>query len=168
MKALQQLLHEVDWSPGLDVLVLDLPPGTGDVQLTIGQQVEVDGAVVVSTPQDVALKDAVKGVGMFEKMGVKVLGMVQNMSVFFCPKCGEATHIFDHDGKGGGRVEERCIELGVDYLGDVPLDAQICQDADRGRPTVVAEEAAGGEKKMTLYFDQIAAKVAEKVGLPWE
>jgi len=168
MKALQQLLHEVDWSPGLDVLVLDLPPGTGDVQLTIGQQVEVDGAVIVSTPQDVALKDAVKGVGMFDKMGIKVLGMVQNMSVFVCPKCGEETKIFAHNGHGRGGVENRSAELGVAFLGNVPLDAQICRDADRGMPTVVAEEAAKGPARNSQYYERIAETVAQMVGLSWK
>ena len=167
MKALQQLLHEVDWSPGLDVLVLDLPPGTGDVQLTIGQQAEVDGAVVVSTPQDVALKDAVKGVGMFRKMNINVLGMVQNMSVFVCPKCGEETKIFAQSSKSNGGVENRCAEMGIDFLGDIPLDATICADADRGMPTIVAEEAAGGRGPNSRYYEAIAAKVANKIGLGW-
>jgi len=165
MKALQQLLHEVDWSPGLDVLVLDMPPGTGDVQLTIGQQVELDGAVVVSTPQDVALKDAVKGVAMFRKMNIPVLGMVQNMSVFVCPKCGEETKVFAHDDHGGG-AQAKAGELGVEFLGDVPLDAKICRDADRGMPTIVAEEATG-KKINTGYYEDIAEKVAKKIGLTW-
>ena len=167
MKALQQLLHEVDCSPGLDVLVLDLPPGTGDVQLTIGQQVEVDGAVVVSTPQDVALKDAVKGVGMFGKMGIDVLGMVQNMSVFVCPKCGEETQIFAHDGEGSGGVERRCRDMSIEYLGDVPLDANICRDADRGMPTIVSEESSG-MRVNTTYYERIAERVARKIGLAWQ
>ena len=166
MKALQQLLHEVDWSPGLDVLVLDLPPGTGDVQLTIGQQVEVDGAVVVSTPQDVALKDAVRGVGMFGKMNIPVLGMVSNMSVFVCPKCGEETKVFAHDGGNGG-VEAKTREMGIEFLGDVPLDANICRDADRGMPTIVSEEASG-KRVNTVYYERIAEQVAEKIGLPWK
>jgi ATP-binding protein involved in chromosome partitioning len=168
MKALQQLLHEVDWSPGLDVLVLDLPPGTGDIQLSIGQQLEVDGAVIVSTPQDIALKDAVKGVNMFSKMGIMVLGMVQNMSVFICPKCGEGTRIFSHaaDDIPGGGVEGKCKEMGIDFLGDVPLDENICRDADRGKPTIVAEEAAG-ETTRTKYFESIAANVASRIGLQW-
>lgn len=168
MKALQQLLHEVDWSPGLDVLVLDLPPGTGDVQLSIGQQLELDGAVVVTTPQDIALKDAVKGVNMFRKMGIHVLGMVQNMSVFICPKCGESTRIFSHAAEEavGGGVEGRCKAMGLDFLGDIPLDASICRDADRGKPTIVAEEAAG-ESRATRYFESIAADVAGRIGLKW-
>jgi ATP-binding protein involved in chromosome partitioning len=166
MKALQQLLHEVDWSPGLDVLVLDLPPGTGDVQLTIGQQVEVDGAVVVSTPQDVALKDAVRGVGMFKKMEIPVLGTVSNMSVFVCPKCGEETKVFAHDGGNGG-VEAKTREMGIEFLGEVPLDASICRDADSGMPTIVSEEASG-KKMNTIYYERIAEQVAKKVGLPWK
>jgi len=162
MKALQQLLHEVEWG-GLDILVLDLPPGTGDVQLTIGQQVELDGAVIVSTPQDVAFKDAVKGVRMFGKMGIKVLGLVQNMSVFVCPKCGEETRVFSHGGQGGG-LEKQCKEMGVELLGDVPLDAAICEDADNGIPTIVAEERTG-QKVRSKYFEDIAKKVASKIGL---
>ncbi|KAL9110465.1 MAG: hypothetical protein Q9227_005009 [Pyrenula ochraceoflavens] len=165
MKALQQLLHEVEWG-GLDVLVLDLPPGTGDVQLTIGQQVELDGAVVVSTPQDVALKDAVRGVGMFEKMGVKVLGMVQNMSGFVCPGCGRRAEIFSPGGEG--RVKGRCEELGVKYLGSVPLEETICEDADRGCPTVVAEELRGGQKQVTSYYEAIAREVAGQIGMNWQ
>ncbi|KIW59695.1 hypothetical protein PV05_04130 [Exophiala xenobiotica] len=180
MKALQQLLHEVDWSPGIDILVLDMPPGTGDVQLTIGQQVQLSGAVVVSTPQDIALKDAVKGVEMFRKMDINVLGMVQNMSVFVCPHCGTETKIFahanthghsGHDGAGGGGggmggAESKAKELGVEFLGDVPLDARICADADRGMPTIVAEEASG-VKVNTGYYERIAEKVARKIGLAW-
>ncbi|KAL2403985.1 Iron-sulfur protein IND1 [Exophiala dermatitidis] len=184
MKALQQLLHEVDWSAatagsGLDVLVLDMPPGTGDVQLTIGQQVELDGAVVVSTPQDIALKDAVKGVEMFRKMNIPVLGMVQNMSVFVCPHCHTETRIFAHSagtngikkGHGGedgglGGAETKAKDLGVEFLGDVPLDPNICADADRGMPTIVAEEAAG-VKVNSGYYERIAEKVARKIGLDW-
>lgn len=164
-KALHQLLHEVDWSPKLDVLVLDLPPGTGDVQLTIGQQIELSGAVVVSTPQDIALKDAVKGVGMFNQMKIPVLGLVQNMSVFVCPKCGEETRIFAHDHSGsGGKVHIQ--DMNIDLLGNIPLDPNICHDADAGTPTIVAEEASG-KLVNTKYYESIASKVAQKVGLPW-
>ncbi|TKX24783.1 iron-sulfur protein IND1 [Elsinoe australis] len=133
MKALQQLLHEVEWG-GLDVLVMDLPPGTGDVQLTITQQVQLDGAVIVSTPQDIALKDAVRGVEMFRKVQVPILGMVQNMSAFTCPTCNSTHSIFGSQG-----VTKKCAEMGVELLGDLPLHPQICEDADRGKPTVVAE-----------------------------
>lgn len=155
MKALQQLLHEVDWG-GLDVLVLDLPPGTGDTQLTITQQVLLDGAVVVSTPQDVALRDAGRGVEMFGKVGVKVIGMVQNMSVFVCPRCGYREHIFGREG-----VERMCGERGVELLGDVPLDRRICDDADRGVPTVVAEP----ESERGKCFMGIAERIGVKIGL---
>ena len=174
-KALQQLLHEVQWAglegqpSELDVLVLDLPPGTGDVQLTIGQQVVVDGAVIVSTPQDVALRDAVRGVKMFEKMDIKVLGMVRNMSVFVCPKCGEETRVFAHaheHRKGVRTLQDRMNEMGVQILGEVPLDPQICYDADNGKPTIVAEE--GRQKsKNSRFYDHIADRVAHIVGLPW-
>ncbi|MBA7494870.1 Iron-sulfur cluster carrier protein [subsurface metagenome] len=164
-KALHQLLHEVDWSPKLDVLVLDLPPGTGDVQLTIGQQVELSGAVIVSTPQDIALKDAVKGIGMFNTMKIPVLGLVQNMSVFVCPKCGEETRIFAHDETGDG-AQSKAKDMGVDFLGNIPLDAKICRDADTGKPTIVAEEASG-KFVNTKYYESIASKVASKLALPW-
>lgn len=175
MKALQQLLHEVDWAQPapLDLLVLDLPPGTGDVQLTIGQQVELDGAVIVSTPQDIALKDAVKGVAMFRKMGINVLGLVQNMSVFVCPHCHNETRIFAQSGhKHGsghepvvpGGAEAQAKSLGVDFFGDVPLDPNICADADRGMPTIVAEEASG-QKLNSKYYENIAEQVAKKIGL---
>ena len=155
MKALQQLLHEVDWG-GLDVLVLDLPPGTGDTQLTITQQVKLDGAVIVSTPQDIALKDAVKGISMFEKVSVPILGMVQNMSIFRCPKCGHSTHVFGSDG-----VARTCERHGMELLGDIPLDGRICDDADRGKPTVVAEpESARGQA-----FFGVADNIERKIEL---
>ena len=155
MKALQQLLHEVEWG-GLDVLVLDMPPGTGDTQLTITQQIVLDGAVIISTPQDIALKDAVKGLEMFGKTDTRVLGMVQNMSGFVCPKCGEKSSIFGHGG-----VEKECVKRGVELLGDIPLSARVCEDADRGVPTVVAEP--DGERAKA-FFD-IAKRVGSLVGL---
>lgn len=164
-KALHQLLHEVDWSPKLDVLILDMPPGTGDVQLTIGQQIELSGAVIVSTPQDIALKDAVKGIGMFNTMKIPVLGMVQNMSVFVCPKCGEETRIFAHNPAGNGS-QVKLRDMNIDLLGHVPLDPSICHDADNGKPTIVAEEATGRNIN-TKFYNSIAEKVAAKVGLPW-
>ncbi|KAL9604671.1 MAG: hypothetical protein Q9219_000391 [cf. Caloplaca sp. 3 TL-2023] len=155
MKALQQLLWEVDWG-GLDVLVMDLPPGTGDTQLTITQQVVLDGAIVVSTPQDVALKDAVKGVEMMRKVNVPLLGMIQNMSVFTCPNCNHSTHIFGSEG-----VTQACSKHNVPFLGDIPLHASICDDADRGRPTLVAEP----ESERAGAFKTIAQRVAEKIKL---
>ncbi|KAI4211525.1 MAG: hypothetical protein LQ351_005701 [Letrouitia transgressa] len=151
MKALQQLLHEVDWG-GLDILILDLPPGTGDTQLTITQQIPLSGAVIVSTPQDLALKDALKGMSMFEKVGVRVLGMVQNMSVLKCPHCGEKTNVFGEEG-----VKNVCEERRMEFLGDVELDRNICRDADRGIPTVVSEP----ESERAKIFMDIARKVTE-------
>ncbi|MCJ1328565.1 hypothetical protein MMC10_005242 [Thelotrema lepadinum] len=156
MKALQQLLHEVDWG-GLDVLVLDMPPGTGDTQLTITQQIKLDGAIVVSTPQDIALKDAVKGVAMFRKVDVPILGMLQNMSHFACPSCGTQTPIFGSKG-----VERECAKHSIDFLGDIPLDARICDDADRGKPTVVAEPEGSERRKA---FEDVARRVGGLIGL---
>ncbi|KAL6714299.1 hypothetical protein ACLMJK_007722 [Lecanora helva] len=153
MKALQQLIHEVEWG-GLDVLVLDLPPGTGDTQLTITQQINLDGAVIVSTPQDIALKDAVKGISMFEKVSVPILGMVQNMSVYMCPNCNSSTHIFGSEG-----VSRVCTEHNIDLLGDVPLDGMICDDADRGKPTVVAEPESSRGKVFMDVADRIGLKI---------
>lgn len=153
MKALQQLLHEVEWG-GLDILVLDLPPGTGDTQLTITQQIKLDGSIIVSTPQDIALKDAVRGVAMFEKVGVPILGMVQNMSVFVCPGCGKSTHIFGAEG-----VKKTCESHGIELLGDIALDAQICDDADRGKPTVVAEPESTRGQAFLGIADRIGRKI---------
>ncbi|KAK0654235.1 Iron-sulfur protein IND1 [Lasiodiplodia hormozganensis] len=162
MKALQQLLHEVDWG-GLDVLVLDLPPGTGDVQLTITQQIVLDGAVIVSTPQDIALKDAVKGVNMFRKVSVPLLGVVENMATFHCPHCHAETPIFTSASAGTDHsFHSRFKELGVPLLGEIPLHPRICADADRGKPSVVAESP---DSPNVRAFEGVAAKVAEKIGL---
>ncbi|KAL6233097.1 hypothetical protein BDW75DRAFT_216052 [Aspergillus navahoensis] len=177
-KAMQQLLHSVSWGP-LDVLFLDLPPGTGDVQLTIGQEIILDGAVIVTTPQDIALRDAVRGFGMFQRMNVPVLGMVRNMAFFACPECGTKTRIFSaglhHDGHQHGHGESgderdwgvlaECKRLGVEFLGDIPLDARVCEDADRGMPTVVSEE--GDRSARREAFMGVAEKVARKVGIEW-
>lgn len=156
MKALQQLLHEVDWS-GLDILILDLPPGTGDVQLTITQQLHLSGAIIVSTPQDISLKDAVKGVQLFKKVDVPILGLVSNMSGFQCPGCGERHDIFGNEGKIRGMAEREGLRL----LGEVPLHGRICEDADRGMPTVVAEP----ESERALVYRGIAEEVGRLVGL---
>ncbi|KAK2745158.1 hypothetical protein FQN55_006282 [Onygenales sp. PD_40] len=177
-KAMHQLLHSVSWGP-LDVLILDLPPGTGDVQLTIGQEILLDGAVIVSTPQDIALRDAVRGFGLFERMNVPVLGMVRNMAFFACPHCGKETKIFsrrgsqpeaDHEHSAeahtGGGVLSACKRLGVDFLGDIPLDARVCEDADRGMPTVVAEESDDRSARRNAFMS-VAEKVVRKVGLEW-
>src|SRR5205807_4715592 len=126
MSALQQMLREVDWGE-LDIMVVDLPPGTGDAQLTMAQQVPLAGAVIVSTPQDIALLDARKGLNMFQKVDVPVLGIIENMSYFLCPHCGERSDIFSH---GGARREAE--RLGVDFLGEVPLDLAIRETSDEG------------------------------------
>ncbi|KAK4453913.1 P-loop containing nucleoside triphosphate hydrolase protein [Podospora aff. communis PSN243] len=160
LKAVQQLLHEVDWGAkwgGLDVLVLDLPPGTGDTQLSITQQVVLDGAVIVTTPHTLAVVDAVKGVDMFGKVGVPLLGLVQNMSVFCCPGCGSETAVFGT----GEKVKGICKEHGMEFLGDVPLHPNIGEDASQGKPTVVAEP----ESSRALVFMDVARKIGRKIGL---
>ncbi|KAJ6125753.1 hypothetical protein N7523_003373 [Penicillium sp. IBT 18751x] len=169
-KAMHQLLHSVSWGP-LDVLILDLPPGTGDVQLTINQEIIIDGSVIVTTPQDIALRDAVRGIGMFQRMDVPVLGMVRNMAYFACPNCGHQTRIFSHGDNDHSCGEDRgvlaqCKRLGVDFLGDIPLDAQVCEDADRGMPTVVAEESAERSGRRQAFLN-VAEQVAKKIGLDW-
>ena len=132
ISALTQRLREVDWGE-LDVLVVDMPPGTGDAQLTMAQQVPLAGAVIVSTPQDIALIDARKGLNMFRKVDVPILGIIENMSTFICPKCGERSDIFGH---GGARDE--AVRLGVPFLGEVPLHIDIRLKSDAGTPVVVA------------------------------
>ncbi|KAK2030420.1 P-loop containing nucleoside triphosphate hydrolase protein [Colletotrichum zoysiae] len=156
MKAIQQLLHEVDWG-GLDVLVLDLPPGTGDTQLTITQQVILDGSIIVTTPHTLAVKDAVKGVNMFNKVNVNILGLVQNMSLFSCPHCHGDTHVFGSN----ERVERMCRDHKIDFLGDVPLHPSIGDDADLGRPTVVAEPTS----ERADIFLKMARDIAPKIDL---
>ncbi|KAK3682473.1 P-loop containing nucleoside triphosphate hydrolase protein [Podospora appendiculata] len=156
LKAVQQLLHDVDWG-GLDVLVLDLPPGTGDTQLSITQQVILDGAVIVTTPHTLAVKDAVKGISMFRKVDVPILGLVQNMSVFRCPHCHGDTTVF---GSSEG-VKKACEDHGLDFLGDVPLHPNIGEDGSRGKPTVVAEP----ESDRARVFMDIATSVGTKIGL---
>jgi ATP-binding protein involved in chromosome partitioning len=154
MKAIEQLLGDVAWGE-LDFLIVDLPPGTGDAQLTLAQKVPLSGAVVVSTPQDLALIDARKGLAMFRKVNVPVLGIVENMSGFVCPHCGETTDIF----KRGGA--ERTAELlGCRFLGRIPLDPQIAEGGDAGRPIVV-DQPAGGHAEA---FGALARAVIEEVG----
>ena len=133
ISALQQMLRDVEWGE-LDIMVVDLPPGTGDAQLTMAQQVPLTGAVIVSTPQDIALLDARKGLNMFRKVDVPVLGIVENMSYFTCPHCGQRSEIFHH---GGARATAKT--LGVEFLGEIPLDIAIRVHSDEGRPIVIAE-----------------------------
>jgi ATP-binding protein involved in chromosome partitioning len=153
MTALTQLIYDVEWAP-LDVLVVDMPPGTGDAQLTLAQRVPLAGAVIVSTPQDIALIDARKGLAMFKKTHVPVFGIVENMSTFVCPNCGHATHIFGH---GGAR--ETAARLGTDFLGEIPLDIAIRETSDAGTP-ITARDPASLQAKA---FAAIAARVAAKL-----
>ena len=152
-QALQQLLGQTNWKD-LDYLVVDMPPGTGDIQLTLSQQVPVTGAVIVTTPQDIALMDAKKGLKMFEKVNIPILGIVENMAVHVCSKCGHTEHIFGAD--GGRKMAE---QYGVDYLGSLPLDIRIREQADSGRPTVVAEP----DSAITQTYKEIARKVAVRI-----
>ncbi len=152
-QALQQLLEQTNWRD-LDYLVVDMPPGTGDIQLTLSQKVPVTGAVIVTTPQDIALLDARKGLKMFEKVGIPILGIVENMSMHVCSNCGHAEPIF---GEGGG--EKMCADFGVEFLGKLPLAMAIREQADSGRPTVVADP----EGTVAQIYKQIARKVAVKV-----
>jgi ATP-binding protein involved in chromosome partitioning len=152
-QALTQLLGETEWGD-LDYLVVDMPPGTGDIQLTLAQRVPVSGAVIVTTPQDIALLDARKGLKMFEKVEVRVLGIVENMSIHVCSACGHAEHIF---GSGGGA--RMAAQYGVQLLGELPLDIRIREDADGGAPTVVSEP---GSARAQLYF-QMARRTAARL-----
>lgn len=152
-QALQQLLELTNWRD-LDYLIVDMPPGTGDIQLTLSQKVPVTGAVIVTTPQDIALLDARKGLKMFEKVGIPILGIVENMSTHVCSNCGHTEAIF---GAGGG--EKMCAEYGVEFLGGLPLTMAIRQQADSGKPTVVAEP----DGEIAQIYKNIARKVAIKV-----
>jgi ATP-binding protein involved in chromosome partitioning len=152
-QALSQLLEQTNWRD-LDYLIVDMPPGTGDIQLTMSQKVPVTGAVIVTTPQDIALLDARKGLKMFEKVGIPILGIVENMSTHICSNCGHAEAIF---GEGGG--EKMCGEYGVDFLGALPLTMSIRQQADSGKPTVVADP----DGPIAVIYKQIARKIAIKV-----
>jgi ATP-binding protein involved in chromosome partitioning len=153
MGAISQMLRDVDWGE-LDILIVDLPPGTGDAQLTMAQQVPLTGAVIVSTPQDIALIDARRGLNMFRKVDVPVLGIIENMSYFLCPHCGERSDIFSH---GGARREAE--RLGSEFLGEVPLDMAIRETSDGGRPIVVAEP----DSAHAATYRAIAARVWDKV-----
>jgi ATP-binding protein involved in chromosome partitioning len=155
--ALQQMLRDVDWGE-LDILVVDMPPGTGDAQLTMSQQVALSGAVIVSTPQDIALLDARKGLNMFRKVDVPVLGIVENMSVFVCPNCGHESHIFSH---GGARREAE--RLGVEFLGEIPLHMEIRETSDGGRPVVVSNPDAPNAKAFTAIAKRVWEKVAAQI-----
>ncbi|MBP7606535.1 MAG: iron-sulfur cluster carrier protein ApbC, partial [Giesbergeria sp.] len=152
-QALDQLLRQTHWRD-LDYLIVDMPPGTGDIQLSLSQRVPITGAVIVTTPQDIALLDAKKGIKMFEKVGVPILGIVENMAVHVCTNCGHAEHIF---GEGGGK--RMAADYQMDYLGALPLDMQIRLQADSGTPTVVADP----DGEVAQIYKQVARSVAVKI-----
>jgi len=153
-QALEQLLKDTRWRD-VDYLIVDMPPGTGDIQLTLAQKVPVTGAVIVTTPQDVALIDARKGFKMFEKVGIPILGVVENMSTHICSKCGHEEHIF-----GQGGAERMCKEYGTELLGSLPLDIEIREHADSGKPTVVADP----DGRTAEIYRAIGRRLAVKIG----
>src|SRR4029077_18323868 len=153
VSALTQMLRDVAWGD-LDVLVIDMPPGTGDVQLTIAQQVPLSGAIIVSTPQDLALIDARKGLNMFRKVDVPVLGIVENMSTFICPRCGERSDIFGHGG-----AEREADKLGIPFLGGVPLHMEIREKSDAGQPIV----ATNPDSPHAQVYRDIAARAWQQL-----
>ncbi|MEM8554076.1 MAG: Mrp/NBP35 family ATP-binding protein [Pseudomonadota bacterium] len=155
MSALTQMMREVDWDP-LDILVVDMPPGTGDAHLTMSQSVQLAGAVIVSTPQDIALIDARKGLNMFRKVEVPILGIIENMSYFLCPSCGERSDIFGH---GGARDE--ATKLGVPFLGEVPLHMDIRRNSDGGTPIVVSDP----QSEHAMIYGTIADGVLARLDL---
>jgi ATP-binding protein involved in chromosome partitioning len=153
MGALEQFMKDVAWGD-LDVMVIDMPPGTGDTQLTIAQRVKLAGAVIVSTPQDIALIDARKGINMFRKVNVPVLGLIENMSVFHCPNCGHESHIFGH---GGAKADAE--RLGVDFLGELPLDIDLRIASDEGKPVVVCDPDGAITQRYRAIAEKIRAKL---------
>jgi ATP-binding protein involved in chromosome partitioning len=155
-QALEQLLRDTNWRD-LDYLIIDMPPGTGDIHLTLSQKIPVTGAVIVTTPQDIALLDARKGLKMFEKVGIPILGIVENMAIHVCSNCGHAEHIF---GQGGG--QKMAADYGVEYLGGLPLDIRIREQADSGRPTVVADPDGEIAETYRRIARRVAVRIAEK------
>ena len=153
--ALQQLLCDTNWGD-IDVMVIDMPPGTGDIQITLSQKVKMDGAVIVSTPQDIALIDAVKGINMFKRVNVPILGLVENMSYYICEKCGHRADIFGHDG-----ARKTAENMGETFLGEIPLHYSIRQNADNGTPIVYAEP----DSPYAQAYNQIAEKIITRLGI---
>ena len=153
--ALQQLLCDTNWGD-IDVMVIDMPPGTGDIQITLSQKVKMDGAVIVSTPQDIALIDAVKGINMFKRVNVPILGLVENMSYYICEKCGHQADIFGHDG-----ARKTAENMGETFLGEIPLHYSIRQNADNGTPIVYAEP----DSPYAQAYNQIAEKIITRLGI---
>ena len=158
MGALEQMLRDVVWGT-LDVMVIDMPPGTGDAQLTISQRVPLAGAVIVSTPQDIALIDARKGLNMFRKVDVPVLGIIENMSYHICSNCGHREEIFGH---GGARREAE--KLGVEFLGEIPLHVEIRETSDGGKPIVVSNPDSPHAKAYRQIAERVALKIAGQAG----
>jgi ATP-binding protein involved in chromosome partitioning len=155
-QALEQLLKDTRWED-LDYLIVDMPPGTGDIQLTLAQKVPVTGAIIVTTPQDIALIDARKGLKMFEKVGIPILGIVENMSTHICSSCGHEEHIF-----GAGGAERMAKEYGVELLGSLPLDISIREQADSGKPTVVADPDGRIAETYRAIARRVAVRIAER------
>ena len=155
-QALDQLLRQTHWKD-VDYLIVDMPPGTGDIQLTLSQRVPITGAIIVTTPQDIALLDAKKGLSMFEKVGVPILGLVENMAVYCCPNCGHTEHIFGADGG-----KKMAAQYQLDYLGALPLNMSIREQADSGRPTVVADPDGEIAAIYKAVARQVAVKIADK------
>jgi len=154
MKAVEQLLTDVEWG-NLDYLLMDLPPGTGDVQLTLAQKVPLTGVVIVTTPQDVALLDVVRGISMFRKLDVPILGVIENMSFFRCPHCGERSDIFSH---GGGEAASK--KLDVPFLGEVPIDLKIREGGDAGRPVLVDDSESPQSKVFMNLAEQLVSRIS--------
>lgn len=152
--ALDQLMTQTNWGE-IDIMVIDMPPGTGDIQITLSQRVEMDGVVIVSTPQDIALIDAIKGVNMFKKTGTPILGIIENMSYFICPCCGARSDIFGHEG-----AKQTAEKMSETFLGEIPLDMAIRQNADKGTPIVVS---APNSPYSQAYLD-IAKKIIQRIG----
>lgn len=152
--ALEQLMKQTNWGE-IDVMVIDMPPGTGDIQITLSQRVNMNGVVIVSTPQDIALIDAIKGVNMFKKTGTPILGIIENMSYFICPCCGARSDIFGHNG-----AKQTAEKMGETFLGEIPLDMAIRQNADKGTPIVVS---APNSPYSQAYLD-IAKKIIQRIG----
>ena len=152
--AIEQLLRDTAWKD-VDVMVIDMPPGTGDIQITLSQRLHFDGAVIVSTPQDIALIDAVKGVNMFRKVDVPILGIIENMSYYLCEKCGHRADIFGHEG-----ARKTAEKLGEKFLGEIPLHLSIRENADNGTPIVFADP----DSPHTKAYEEIAAKIAGELG----
>ena len=154
-KAIEQLLRDIEWGK-LDYLVVDLPPGTGDAQLSLTQKVRLTGAVIISTPQDIALADVKRGISMFQKVHVPILGIIENMSFFLCPSCGYRAEIFSH---GGARQEAE--RAGISFLGEIPLDEKICIDSDSGKPVIINQASS----PQAVYYRDIAGRIAAAISM---